>query len=153
MHTTYGTVSSTKVAFDVFLLFDLARSITITKHRTNTNVTFTEQVMNCFQEVSELYDGSLHKIHYFFYSSDITTNETFKGHEAMKQEDILSFVNATEKEIHEHEEGGHWTVVNCNTLPNKSHPIKSKWMLKRKRKPDGEILKHKSILCTYGGMQ
>ena len=71
----------------------------------------------------------------------------------MKQEDILSFVNATEKEIHEHEEGGHWTVVRRNILPNKARPIKSIWSFIRKRKPNGELLKHKSRLCAHGGMQ
>ena len=41
-HTTYGTVAETKVAFDLFSLFDLASSVTIPKHQTNTNVKFTE---------------------------------------------------------------------------------------------------------------
>ena len=55
------------------------------KHRTNTNETFTEQVMNQFHEVNELYDGTLNKIHHLFYSTDITTNETFTLCEAMKK--------------------------------------------------------------------
>ena len=59
------------------------------KHRTNTNATFTEQVMNRFHEVNELYDGTLNKTHHLFYSTDITKNETFTFREAMKQEDIL----------------------------------------------------------------
>ena len=41
-HITYGTVAETKVAFDLFSLFDLASSVTIPKHQTNTNVKFTE---------------------------------------------------------------------------------------------------------------
>ena len=59
------------------------------KHKTNTNVTFTEQVMNRFHEVNELYYGTLNKIHHLFYSTDITTNETFTLREAMKQEGII----------------------------------------------------------------
>ena len=45
----------------------------------------------------------------------------------MKQEDRLSFVNAMEKEIRDHEEGFHWTIVNRNTIPNKYFPIKEFW--------------------------
>ena len=71
----------------------------------------------------------------------------------MKQEDRISFVDAMEKEIHEHEEGGPWTVVHHNNLPNKSRPIKSIWSFKSRRKPDGELLKHKYRLCEHGVMQ
>ena len=63
--------------------------------------------MDRFHEVNELYDGTLNKTHHLFYSTDITKNETFTFREAMKQEDIISFVDATEKEIRYHEEGGH----------------------------------------------
>ena len=55
------------------------------KHRTNINAAFTKQVMNRSHEVNELYDVTLNKIHHFFYSTDITTNENFKFHEAMKK--------------------------------------------------------------------
>ena len=60
------------------------------KHRINKNATFTEKVMNRLHEVNELYDGTLDKIHHFFYSTEITTNETFTLREAMEQDDRLS---------------------------------------------------------------
>ena len=63
--------------------------------------------MNRFHEVNGLYYGTLNIIHHLFYSTNITINETFTFREAMKQEDIISFVDATEKEIRYHEEGGH----------------------------------------------
>ena len=91
--------------------------------------------------------------HHLFYSTYITTNETFTFCEAMKQEDRLSLMDTTEKEIHEHEEGGHCTVVYHNTLPNKALPIKSTWSFKSKCKPDGELLNHKICLCGHGSMQ
>ena len=65
-HTTYSTVTETTVAFDVFSLFALASSVTFTEHQTNTNTTFTEQVMNRFHEVDELYNVTLNKIHHLF---------------------------------------------------------------------------------------
>ena len=60
-HTKYGTVAATKVAFGVFSLFALASRITMPKHRINMNAAFTEQVMNWFHEINELYDGTLNK--------------------------------------------------------------------------------------------
>ena len=58
-----------------------------------------------------------------------------------------------EKEVHGHEKGGQWTVVHWNTLPNKAFFIKSISSFKRKCKRYGEILKHKSRLCTHRDMQ
>ena len=58
-----------------------------------------------------------------------------------------------EKEISDHEKGGHWSIVHRDTLPNKAQPIKAIWYFKRKRKPDGKLLKHKARLCAHGGMQ
>ena len=71
----------------------------------------------------------------------------------MKQEDKISFVEAMEKEISNHEAGGHWPVGHRDTLPKKARLIKEIWSFKRKRKPDDELLKHKAHLCAHGGMQ
>ena len=87
------------------------------------------------------------------YSTDITSNESFTFQNAMKQEDKLDFVDAMEKEILDHEQGAHWSIVHRRTLPNATRPIKAIWSFKRKRKPDGELLKHKARLCAHGGMQ
>ena len=83
--------------FGVFSLFALESSVTMPKHQTNTNGTLTEQVMNQFHGVNELYDDTLNTIHNSFYSTDITTNETFPFSEPMKQEDIISFLEKMEK--------------------------------------------------------
>ena len=71
----------------------------------------------------------------------------------MKQEDKLSFVDATEKEFYDHEERGHWTVVHRKTLPKNAKPIKAIWYFKRKRNLDGDFLKHKARLFAHRGMQ
>ena len=71
----------------------------------------------------------------------------------MKQDDKLAFVNAMEKEISDHKKGGHWSIVHRDTLPNKARPIKAIWSFKQKRKPYGELLKHKTRLCAHGKMQ
>ena len=38
----------------------------------------------------------------------------------MKQEDKLSFVDAVEKEITDHKEGVHLSIVHHDTLPNRA---------------------------------
>ena len=67
------------------------------KHWTHPNVTYTENFMDRFYELNELYDGTLNKIHHLFYSTDIAKNETFELYEAMKQEVRTSLVDAMEK--------------------------------------------------------
>ena len=67
------------------------------EHRTQKNLTYTEQVMNQFHKANELYDGTLNEIQHFMYSTNITTNECFMFLNAMKQEDKISFVKAMEK--------------------------------------------------------
>ena len=123
------------------------------EHQTHKNLTYTKQVMNQFHAMNELYDGNLNKIHHFMYSTDITTNECFTFRNVMKQEYKMSFVEAMEKEISNHEGVSHWSVVHRDTLPTKARPIKAIWYIKRRGKPDGELLKHKDRLCANGGMQ
>ena len=102
----------------MFLLVALATNIKLLEHQINPNATFTEQVMNRFQEVNDLYDGTLNKVHHLFYTTNISTNEIFKFQNAMKQDDKLDFVNAMEKEISDHERGKHWSIFHRDTLPN-----------------------------------
>ena len=72
-------------------------------HQINPESTYTEKVLNRFHEVNELYDGTLNEVHHLMYSDNTTTNECFTFRNAMKQEDKMSFVDAMEKEILEHE--------------------------------------------------
>ena len=65
----------------------------------------------------------------------------------------MSFGEAMEKENADHEAGNHWSVVNRDTLLQKTRPIKAIWSFKRKQKPDGALLKHKARLCAHGGIQ
>ena len=100
--------------------------------------------MNRFHEVNMLYEGTLNEVHHLLYATDISSNNSFTFQNAMKQDDKLAFVDAIAKEISDHEKGGHWSIVHRDTLPNKARPIKAIWSFKRKRKPDGELLKHKA---------
>ena len=87
-------MAPTKVAFGLFSLVTLATNTKIPEHQTNPNSTFTEQVMNQFHEVNELYDGTLNEVHHLFYATDISSNESFTFRNAIKQDDKLAFVDA-----------------------------------------------------------
>jgi len=92
-------------------------------------------------------------MHLFSFVSDISTNEVFTFNKAMKQKDKLDFVAAMEKEIHDHESHGHWSIVERSTLSDNAKSIDAIWSFKRKRRPEGNLLKLKDRLCAYGGMQ
>ena len=152
-HVTFGTAAATKIVFGLLAMFALTSNFTMPNHTNTPAATFTEAAMNRFHEVNELYDGTLNTVHHMLYSSDISSNECFTFHQAMKQDDKLQFVEAMEKEIGDHESRNHWSIVHRDTLPSNAKPIKAIWSFKRKRKPDGELLKHKARLCAHGGMQ
>ena len=70
-----------------------------------------------------------------------------------KKLDRMLFVADMEKEINAREGGKHWTIVQRSLVPATVKTIKSIWYFKRKRKPDGELLKHKARMCAHGSMQ
>ena len=126
-HTAFSTLAATKASFGLFSLVAPATNIKLPEHQVNPNATFTEQVMNRFHEVNKLYDGNLNKLHHLFYATVISTNEIFMFRNAMKQDDKLDFVDATEKKISDHERGKHWSIVHRDNLPNRARPTKSIW--------------------------
>ena len=152
-HVTFGTAATSKVTFVLFSLVAMTSNLTMPQHRINKDATFTQHCINRFHEVNELYDGTMNEVHQLMYSTDISSNECFTFKQAMKQDDRLSFVTAMEKEINDHEERNHWHVVHRDTLPAKAKPIMAIWSFKRKRAPDGSLLKHKARMCAHGGMQ
>ena len=129
-HVSFGTAAATKLGFGLFLLVALATNVVVPQHQTEQNATFTQQVMNRFHEVNEMYGGILNEVHYLLYATDISSNNSFMFRNAMKQGDKLAFVDAMEKEIINHEKGGHWLIVHHNTLPNKARLIKAIWSFK-----------------------
>ena len=152
-HVSFGTADATKLGFGLFSLIALATNVVVPQHQTEMEATFTQQLMNRFHEVNEMYEGTLNEVHHLLYATNISSNESFTFRNAMKQDDKLAFVDAVENEISDHEKGCHWLIFHRDTLPNKARPIKEIWSFKQKRKPDGELLKHKASLCAHGGMQ
>jgi hypothetical protein len=56
------------------------------------------------------------------------------------------------KELEDHLNRNHWIIMKRSEIGNVK-TIKTIWSFKRKRKPDGTIIKYKARLCAHGGMQ
>ncbi len=108
---------------------------------------FSDQAMdlNC--------DGSINSMHPLSYATQSVDNESYHFHEAMKQPDREDFLRAMEKELDDHHNNKHWKLILRSEIKDGIKPIKAIWSFKRKRRPDGSLLKHKARLCAHGGMQ
>ena len=71
----------------------------------------------------------------------------------LKEDDKNEFIKATIREIDDHEQRGHWSIMLRSDLPPDAKTKLSIWSFKRKRFPDGRIKKHKARLCYHSGMQ
>ena len=89
-------------------------------------------------------------MHPLSYATKNCDNEVYCLHEAMQQEDREDFIIAMQKEIEDHCSKGHWKPVLRNTIGN-IKIVRSVWSFKRKRRPDGSLLKHKARLCVHEG--
>ena len=151
-HVPYGTRVSKKV-LGLLTIISLASEISLPKVQVSSNATLSDRIIKRFEEANEHYDGTVNEMHLFSYLTDVSTNEVFTLRQAMKEDDRMDFVAAMENEIKDHEQRGHWTIVDKTSLPKNAKPIKAIWSFKRKRRPDGSLLKHKARLCAHGGMQ
>ena len=107
-----------------------------------------------FQKCTYLVDGTFNAIGDFALLSEQVTNETYTYREAMQQSDAADFIRAMQKEVDDHVSRNHWSLIRRDSVPDtSSKPILSIWSFKRKRAPDGTLLKHKARLCAHGGMQ
>lgn len=97
-------------------------------------------------------DGSLNHIHPLSFATQTTNNEAYHFHQAMQQHDREEFLQAMMDEIKAHEDNNHWALVLRSEI-NNAPTIKAIWSFKRKRRPDGSLIKHKARLCAHGGMQ
>ena len=77
---------------------------------------------------------------------------TFK--QAMKESDADKFQTACTKELEDHAQRNHWSLIPRSQVPRGHRPIQSVWTMKRKRIPGtGVLQKHKARLCAHGGQQ
>ena len=109
--------------------------------------------VNHLQNVNKLFDDTINQSHFYIFNAVAETNDVYTLSQMLKLKDIRDFVVAMVKEIDEHESRRHWELVERIKLPKGAKTILSVWAFKRKRLPDGTILKHKAHLNAHGGMQ
>ena len=110
------------------------------------------KIMHYDEAVQLNIDGSMNYIHPLSFAAKKTGNEVFYFHQAMQEDDREDFIKAMIKELEDHRVNKHWKLVKRSTIGD-APTIKAIWSFKRKRRPDGSLLKHKARLCAHGGMQ
>jgi hypothetical protein len=85
--------------------------------------------------------------------SSIASNDMFTYKQAMCEKNYHKFVKAVIKEVDDHENRNHWTIMRCSDMPVDTKTIMCIWSFKRKSYPDGSLNKDKAHLCAHGGMQ
>ena len=89
------------------------------------------KTVDSYHRANSLYDGTINAFSTMTLSA-VASNEVFTYKNAMKEEDYREFVKAMMKEITEHEEREHWTMIERRELPPGVKTIMSIWSFKRK---------------------
>jgi hypothetical protein len=110
------------------------------------------KLMHYDQAVELNVDGSINHTHPFSFATTTANNEVYHFHQAMQEDDREKFIEAMLKELEDHRVNEHWVLVPRKDIGD-SPTIKAIWSFKRKRRPDGSLLKYKARLCAHGGMQ
>jgi len=114
-------------------------------------ISFQERILYVQEYVNLLIDDSLNFVHEIVLS--IIDNEVYHLKGMLKQEDKSEFIKAMVNEIEVHQRRHHWELCPRSEVPKDMKTIQSVWSFKRKRLPDGTLLKHKARLCAHGGQQ
>ena len=72
---------------------------------------------------------------------------------AMAAPDKKEFIAAMQKEVEALTKDKVWRLEPKKNIPANAKLIRLIWSFKRKRNPQGDLLKHKARLCAHGGMQ
>eukprot|EP00956_Cyclotella_meneghiniana_P017288 scaffold27981_cov37-Cyclotella_meneghiniana.AAC.19 len=73
-------------------------------HPLPDNPSVAYRIVNKFHECNELFDGTINHLHNFALATDLSNNEVFTLSQAMRQDDRKQFIEATKKEVKDHEE-------------------------------------------------
>ena len=136
---------------------------TVNEHNSNYYVAFKSQLTERIEShqakllhydtaVELNVDGSYNNLHPLAFAAQTVNNGVYYFHQAMQQDDRDDFIQAMIKELQDHHDNGHWELIERKKI-GKASTIKAIWSFKRKRRPDGSILKHKARLCAHGRMQ
>ena len=113
---------------------------------------YEAKVMHYDEAVELNVDGTTNYQHPLSFAVKKAGVEVYHFHQAMREDDREDFIKAMIKELEDFQRNKFWKLVKRSEIGD-SHTIKAIWSFKRKRRPDGSLLKHKARLCAHGGMQ
>lgn len=117
----------------------------------------TESKVSAFvthlENIQTLFDDTINECHCYALNTTSMTNDVYTLKQMLQLDNIKDFVAAMVKEVDDHERRDHWAVIERSSMPKGAKTILSVWAFKRKRLPDGTVLKHKARLNVRGGMQ
>ena len=93
-----------------------------------------------------------HSLNPFSFVATTSDNEVYHFGDVLKQPDLPDFLKAMIVEVNDHTKRGHW-IIRPRSAIGDQKPIRTVWSFKRKRAPDGTLLKHKARLCVNGATQ
>ena len=125
---------------------------TYKRYQFDKRVSFHAKTLHHLEVINMNSDSTYSYIHPLSFAASKGDNETYYFLQAMQQDDREDFIDAMIKEIDDHTSRDHWKVVKRSMIGD-AKTIKAIWSFKRKRRPDGSLLKHKARLCAHGGMQ
>ena len=108
--------------------------------------------LDIYHRLNSHFDCTLNVFSTFAFAS-AKHNDTYTFKEMMQQEDKGNFMEAMVKEVDDHVERRHWSMIPRSMMPAGMKTILAIWSVKRKRLPDGTITKWKARLCCHCGMQ
>ena len=145
----------------------LAASNLITTVPTAAATCFQARVVEYHDFLDRNFDGTSTNLNPLahIYQSTMANNETYTMKEMMQQPDKHKFMEAMHDEVQSMFREGIWETVPKSVMRQyyrnkreagldiKRHQIMMIWSFKRKRRPDGTLVKHKARLCCHGGQQ
>ena len=111
---------------------------------------YFQRSINHLIHVNTLLDNTINNLTPFSFMSQ-TDNETYTYGEMLKQDDRSDFIQAMLVEVNDHFSRETVEKVPRSRAGN-NKLIQLVWSFKRKRNPNGDLLKHKARLCAHGGM-
>ena len=142
-----------KKPFGLFTIWCLVCNTTVKSMASLKPASYAQRVVLQAERLNIMYDGTINSVHHAFASMSGSDNGVYTLKDVFKQDDIADFVSAMLSEVKDHEDREHWSMIQRSQMPAGAKTILSIWSFKRKRFPDGRVMKHKARLCAHGGMQ
>ncbi len=123
-HVAWGTRTQRSMSA-LITLFSYVSHVTVPDHELPTHAMFSDHLIKHFEELHEHYDGTMNRIHFLYFSTDVSSNKIFIYKEAITQEDAHIFIEAMQKDVADHEMQNHWNIVHCLTVPRTAKQIQA----------------------------